>query len=125
MSANSIDEAAENLAAREGMPAKNINTSIGIWSLGSSNSNKLTQMIGNWAESLALDAVIWTALPPKFNGESGKIPSADEVIAHLSNLPHEKQNHAEEYVRMAPRQIDTDYRRKIEAELHWTSLSTI
>lgn len=82
-------------------------------------------MIGNWAERISLDAVIWTALLPKFNGERGKIPSSDEVIFYLSNLPDEKRRHAEEYIHMVPRQIDTDYRRKIETVLRWTSLSKI
>jgi hypothetical protein len=125
MSVDGIDEAVKRLAERERIPSKNISTSLGIWSSDSKDTNELTQMIGNWAESLALDAVIWTALPPKFNGEKGKMPSADEVILHLSNLPHEKRKHAEEYIRMTPRQIDTDYRRKIEAALHWTPLSKI
>jgi hypothetical protein len=74
---------------------------------------------------MALDVVIWTALPPKFRGENGKMPSADDVITHLSDLRHEKRKHAEQYIRMTPRQIDTNYRRQIEVALHWTPLSEI
>lgn len=69
---------------------------------------------------MALDAVVWTKLGPKFNCEDGRVPKADEVIAHLSALPHEKRRNAEEYIRRTPPQIDTDYRRKIEAALHWS-----
>jgi hypothetical protein len=125
MSVGSIEEAAERLASRERIPSKNISTSIGIWQLESSNSVNCIKVIGDWATGLALDAVIWTALQPKFNGENGRIPSADEVLSHLSNLPYERRKHAEEYVRMAPKQIDTEYRRVIEGSLQWTCLSKI
>lgn len=125
MSVDSIDEATERLAEREGILGKNIARDIGVWPQNSENANPFEQMIGEWAGRMTLDAVIWTALPPKFKGENGKMPSADEVISHLSNLPHEKRKQAEKYIRMTPRQIDTNYRRQIEAVLHWTPLSEI
>lgn len=67
-----------------------------------------------------LDAVIWTNLSSRFNRIDNKIPTADEVVEHLSTLEYSGRKNAEQYVRMAPRQIDTDYRRYIEAKLHWT-----
>lgn len=82
------------------------------------------RLVGNWAERMNLDAVIWTALPPKFKGGT-RIPSVEEVISYLSGLSYEKRKHAETYIRMAPRQIDTDYRRKIQAVLHWSPLGEI
>jgi hypothetical protein len=69
--------------------------------------------------------VVWTALPPKFNDQSGRIPTVDEVISFLQNLPQERQKNAEEYIRKTPRQIDTKYRRRIEAELNWTPIGEI
>ncbi len=74
---------------------------------------------------MTLDAVVWTNFKPKFNGKNNKIPSAEEVISHLTALPPEKKRNAEEYIRMTPRQIDTDYRRKFEAVFHWTPPSKI
>jgi hypothetical protein len=123
MSVNNPDEAKKALAEREGINEKYISKYIGVWSEHSSSVDGSNQIIGEWTECMALDAVIWTALPPKFDGKDGKKPSADEVISHLSSLEHEKRKRAEEYVRMTPRQIDTDYRRQIEAVLHWTPLS--
>lgn len=121
MSVDSIGEAAKRLADREQTPEKN----IGIWSRDSEKVDEFGQMIGVWAEHISLDAVVWTALTSKFKGENGRMPSADEVVFHLSNLPHEKRKKAEEYIRMTPRQIDTNYRRQIEAALHWTPLGKI
>jgi hypothetical protein len=60
-------------------------------------------------------------LDPKFKQEK-RVPTSDEVIAFLRMLPPEVRSGAEEYIRKTPRQIDTAYRRRIEAELHWTPI---
>ena len=80
--------------------------------------------IGEWAEKLGLDGVVWTNLPPKHNG-SETVPLAETVVAHLKSLGDEKRKNAERYIRMAPRQIDTQYRRLIEKELEWPPLRAI
>lgn len=124
MSVTSLDEACKALADREGIPGKMISASIGVWEQNSEATDEFNKLMGDWAEHMNLDAVIWTALAPKFKDER-RTPSAEEVISHLSGLSHEKRKHAETYIRMIPRQIDTDYRRKIEAVLHWSPLSEI
>ena len=76
-------------------------------------------LIGQWKRD-GLDAVIWTALNPKFRGHNNVRPSADQVIEHLRELTGTQQKDAKQYIECAPRQIDTDYRRRIEAELGWS-----
>jgi len=63
---------------------------------------------------------VWTNLPPKFNRADERIPTAKEVLAYLGKLRDEERENAKEYVRRAPRQIDTEYRRAFEKELGWT-----
>lgn len=124
MSVDSLEEACKALADREGIPEKMISASIGVWEQNSETMDEFNRLVGDWSERMNLDAVIWTALSPKFKGET-RIPSVEEVISHLLGLSYEKRKHAETYIRMVPRQIDTDYRRKIEAVLHWSPLSEI
>jgi hypothetical protein len=50
-------------------------------------------------------------------------PDDDEVIAYLKGTSGRVREDAERYVRCAPPQIDTNLRRKIEAELGWTPIS--
>lgn len=119
-SISDLGVAKEKLAEREGINEKNIPRYIGYWSQSGSLELDYTENIGTWAAHKELDAVLWTAIPPKFDNQSGKIPSADEVIQFLDNLPLERRRYAEEYIRRAPLQIDTDYRRRIEKELNWT-----
>lgn len=119
LSVKSPDEARTLLGKREGIRTSNVEKFVGVWHAGTTQSDEVSQTIGQWGTRLALDSVVWTALPPKFKGEQERIPTAEEVLGHLLSLPHEKRRDAEEYVRKAPRQIDTDYRRRIEAELDW------
>jgi len=80
--------------------------------------------ISEWVKELKIDAVVWTALPPLFE-KSFQVPTEDEAVAYLRSLRNEKRQHAEQYIRMAPRQIDTPYRRRFELEFGWTPLGEI
>ena len=62
--------------------------------------------------------MIWTKLRPRWNGQEG-CPSSETVVEYLADLRGPTRDCAEEYIRRAPRQIDTEYRRSIEAVLGW------
>jgi hypothetical protein len=68
---------------------------------------------------------VWTNLPPKFNDEDKRIPTAEEAVTYLRGLQGEKREKAEQYIRMAPKQVDTDYRRRIHVELGWCCQSPV
>ena len=121
LSSPTVVAAREALRKREGIPEKNAEHDIAVWpSDQASESTVFGESIGNWANTLNLDAVIWTNLPPKFQGKNGYIPTAEEVIAYLSSLAGEKRQTAEQYIRKAPRQIRTPYRTQIEQALGWS-----
>ena len=121
MSIGDLAKAKKELADREGIKEPNIDKYIGWWPRGEDSDCQVSANIGKWAASKDLDAVIWTALPPKFQNTNNRCPTPDEVLSHLDGLPYEKRRHAEEYIRKAPRQIDTEYRRRIEAKFGWTA----
>jgi hypothetical protein len=119
-----LDEARHALAAREGVKDANIKHSIGHWSVGSASDHYGSDGIGRWAEAAGVEGVVWTALKPKI-GEDYRVPSEEEIINHLSGLVGTVRGAAEEYVRLAPRQVVTPYRGAIEKALGWTPLGLI
>lgn len=117
-----LQTAKSDLAAREGIEDKNIERDIGYWDKDLTKSyGRAATEIATWAQMHNLDAVVWTNLEEGFKKSRGTLPSALDVLEHLRNLPHAKRRIAEEYVRRAPIQIDTEYRRLIEKELGWYS----
>ncbi len=120
MDADNIDAAREALRAREGIPRKDEPTHISSWSIKDEPPDSILGL-DKWASARKLDGVVWTALPPKFNCKE-RTPTEDEVVQCLCSLRGTKRDLAEQYIRRAPRQIDTAYRRRIEAELHWMSI---
>lgn len=78
--------------------------------------------IAAWLRGRRIDAVVWTALPPKFAGHGGRMPTVDEAVGFLSGLDGETRQAAEFYLRRTPPHIDTRYRRAIEARLGWRPL---
>jgi hypothetical protein len=92
------------------------------WSKGES-SPELIVDLPEWAALHAVEGVVWTALRSKFNGKEGHTPTMKQVLGYLGDLTGAARDAAEYYIRCAPRQIDTPYRRRIEAALQWTHRS--
>jgi hypothetical protein len=78
-----------------------------------------SETISRWASSLDLAGAVWTNLPCKFNGKNNVMPTVHQVVAHLVALKGDSRNKAEAYVRNAPAQIETPYRRRIQSKLGW------
>jgi hypothetical protein len=123
MSVRTVDEARQSLGDRECVPAKNRLRHIAAWS-GNPSADPVHQDIATWASNLGLTAVVWTALPPRYKEEE-RCPTEDEAVEYLRQLTGESRRRAERYIRMAPPQVDTPYRRRFEIEFGWTpSLET-
>ena len=112
---DTLEAAARALAEREGITG-NVEKNIGCWSSGDEDPPAIPGL-GRWATEQDIEHVVWTALGSNFDGDLKE----DRVIEYLSSLPDDHQKHAEKYVRRAPRQINTEYRRRIEAALGWSS----
>jgi hypothetical protein len=118
MDAPAVDAAVEDLRDREGVFKTNVAKDIGRWTTGSPSPITISGL-AEWATSRGIEAVVWTALERKFH-DDGSRASADDVAAYLSALTGRTREDAERYVRRAPPQIDTPFRRAIEAKLGWT-----
>jgi hypothetical protein len=121
MTVNDLEEAAAKLAVRECV-TQNIARDIGRWKNGEHRHGEIYRSIAMWAEQMQLDAVVWTNLGYKVEKDNDEIPNVEKVIDKLRNAPDGKP---QEYVERAPRQIDTDCRRKINEILGWTCKSEI
>ncbi|TDV62621.1 hypothetical protein [Pseudomonas sp. LP_7_YM] len=113
LATESLDEAVRALRVREQIPAER-SDGVGIFTINSSTVG----LLGKWAADRQLDAVIWTALPPRFDDNEGLIPSLDDVLAYLISLDGDTLEHAKSYMEQVPEQIDTPYRREIK-KLGW------
>jgi hypothetical protein len=107
------------LADREDVKPKNIGRDIGAWPAPLGSNFRFADVIERWAVANRFDAVVWTALPPKFGQQSDVVPSVQQVIDHLGQLKGEIRENAERYIRRAPRQIMTAYRDQISKRLGW------
>lgn len=116
---STLNAAKQALAAREGVSTGNIKYSIGWWSPAGVSDHPGSALVSEWAAERDIEAVVWTALKPKL-GIENRMPSQDEVLEHLSGLQGSEREVAEEYIRLAPRQIATTYRTAIEDALGWT-----
>lgn len=119
MDATDLASARTDLRKREGIPKKNEGKHIGTWS-DPKPSPALIPGLSEWAVAHGVTHVVWTNLPPKFKGFE-TTPSAKQVVQYLGGITGAQREVAEHYVRYAPRQVDTAYRRRIEAVLQWTA----
>jgi len=112
--------AKSDLRKREEISEKNEEKHIGSWSVGEPCPALIPSLV-EWASAHGIAHVIWTNLPSKFNRED-EVPTYAQVVQYLTGLLGAQRDAAERYVRQTPRQIDTAYRRHIEAALNWTAL---
>ena len=116
ISVEDVSYAIEVLAEREGITT-GISKNIGWWDASDGKScGKCADQIEAWAKEHWLDGVVWTNLPCGLKNARGSMPTQTEVLKHLESLGDELKDNAMSYVTNAPRQIDTAYRRAIEAE---------
>jgi hypothetical protein len=112
-----LAEAVESLRMREG---RYMNESrVGRWP--HTTAYPYSAEIGAWAQKKELDAVVWTALPPKFRGTDGLSPTLTEAIAHLSSLQGASKDIAEQYVRRTPAVVSTPFRTAFEKQFGWVA----
>jgi hypothetical protein len=120
LEANDLATAKRQLASREGIRDKNIEKAIGFWERARKTSHGVgAGEIAQWAQTTQLDAVVWTNLESGLKSARGVVPSIEAVLNHLRKLSHAQGTLAEQYIRRAPRQIDTEHRRQIAKELGW------
>lgn len=111
------------LAEREGIKGR-IDTDIGFVDVANRRAHgTCASLIEAWALAHDFSGVVWTNLPCGFRRSRSVMPSGEEVLAHLRSLEGEACETARAYVERAPREIDTAYRRLIEASLGWSSLA--
>ena len=70
----------------------------------------------NWIKNTGFDAVIWTNLGENWSTK------ANNRIEYLKELKGNTSAIAEEYIRRTPIEINTDFRKEIEATLNWTPI---
>jgi hypothetical protein len=102
------------LAGREGAGVH----AIGLWPGPVPRHEIGSAEIVQWGKERGFDAVIWTALGPKFNAVDGVGPKdADAAAAYLAGLNADQHARASEYVRRAPDQVRTGFRAALEAAI--------
>lgn len=116
LAVETLDEAREALRAREGVPREQPEC-IGSWPRGP--QSPFQQRIAAWAAEQGVDAVVWTALPPRSGGLNQRMPTVEQALDYLRKLDHERQAHARDYIRRTPVAIDTEYRRVIARTFNW------
>jgi hypothetical protein len=117
------EEAAEALRSREDCKPNGIS----LWKKGGPEPKDVIDgRIARWATRLELDAVVWTKLGPQWmegNRKVQRMPELEEVLAKLKDWGEPRGTYARLYLQMAPKQIDTPYRRAIFKEYGFTVLS--
>jgi hypothetical protein len=122
LAVDTLEEAKRALSMREG---RGVNLRrVAHWSRTDASLCAEANAVGAWALAKQdIEAVVWTALGPRFRGESGRVPDEREVVAYLGELKGRVREDAEKYVRCAPVQIRTRHRQAIETALGWTPVT--
>ena len=112
---NSLQQACDDLASREGIPPARTD-GIGVLMVHEVEDGG---GLNSWALAHRLDALVWTALPPRYQNIENRIPTAPEAADYLMSLDEATQAHARDYLQKVPEQIHTAYRQFFAERLGW------
>ncbi len=73
------------------------------------------ERIRAWAGARQFDAVVWTAIGPRFREKTGEPFSVDAAVRYLGRLPEQTKALALDYIRNAPADVVTPVREKAVA----------
>ncbi|WP_156369566.1 hypothetical protein [Duganella sp. Leaf126] len=121
MATDDLDVAKAQLQQREKIAADRPEW-VGCIGAAQDRHDAVSDTIGNWLAAHDADCAIWTAIPPKFHHQNGRVPTEAEAIAFLTSLRGEARVTAEDYIRRVPADIMTAYRVRFGELLHWTPL---
>lgn len=122
LAVRSLEEAVAELGVREKIAAEMQPTWVGRHDRTQGLAEADQTVLGTiaaWLENQALDAVVWTALPPRGPDGEAERPHFDRLLSHLKSLEGEARARAEEYIRRTPGSIRTAYRMQFEELLDW------
>ena len=114
---DTLGDAIENLRIREGSPnAKG----IGFVNMRDSSTSSTaierhkaaTETITKWGLSKGADAIIWTAIGPRWPFEGGF--SVEAAAQYVAGLGEPLRSEAHEYIRNAPAEVVTPVRNRFE-----------
>jgi hypothetical protein len=106
-------DARSALAARENSPIH----AIGLWPGPSPRHAVGADRIASWAAARNIDAVVWTALRPRFAAQDGMAPAdSAAAIEYLKGVDAATLAKALEYIKGTPAQVRTGFRAALVAE---------
>jgi hypothetical protein len=117
MTCNDIEEAKKSLKDREGTYISDIHSV----NQNDKVTDEIKHEIQKWLNKKEIDCAIWTGLSYSKKTQRGR-PSVDYIISYLRTLKDQQKQVAEEYIRKAPKQINTEYRIAIEKTFGWTPI---
>ncbi len=123
MTLSDVEQAMKALCERERITASDWKSQIGSWSIRDEPPKNIPSL-PMWAQANGIDAAIWTALGPQYKKQGETEPTKERpppewVLNYLQGLLGPLRDVAEQYFRRTPPQIDTEYRRRVEATLGW------
>ena len=81
----------------------------------------LADVLRHWAQERGFTSVVWTDLPSNFNeGDRGQF-SVEAAADYLRRLSADGTRKAREYIKRAPKSINTPLRRHVEKSEWWSA----
>ena len=118
---SSLEEAVEDLAARERAPLDRIGyaSRSGSWR---STVSGLETRFEAWFESQGFSGAVWTDLPANFAEETGIAFSIPAAVDYLRSLEGASLLEAKRYIELAPEETMTALRQTLGSEDWWAQV---
>jgi hypothetical protein len=113
-----LDDVVADLQKREGAPVRNrigfIDVARALTSDRALAKHPVAcARIRTWARNQHMDAVVWTAIGPRFREKTGVPFSVDAAVQYLAGLREPTRSLALDYIRRAPPDVVTPVRTKV------------